>query len=766
MLTLFNDFSRENFTEAESNNEPTHNPYTAIVLNPDENAFKVISGVFKDKKDVYEKLAKKGYVVRKVLETSIFNWIEKNAKNNLEAYAMFSTAFSKWRGNNLLSDYYVKLLNDIPQLNRERQKGNPNSKGKTKDRKESVLSEDQRYYKAPEVDTEYASKHDLLIYPIGLNGERDPKYANNPISTTIYTFENANRQDYTKRFDDPNFYRLMFRLMKIDAIGGGDYRHPIVHPAFEIVVDNNFKNPDRITSRELLSQYQSKNKSPTYKWIPDDSPRATMLAAIKRLQDSLQKAKEEGTADEVKALTYQLNDLNRRYGLEVTDKTPYYTSDEQKRIKELKKQIFEINSEKLPPNISKQEIRDIWAERSYKIADLKLEIEKIKEKANERIKANARAPISNVYKAELASQLDDMEAQLDKNQSIVPANPRQGGDSEGNFLDQLDRKRQLQDKIKKLLDKKNSKEPVKLKKDKEERILGTLTLNANQAKKLGYDSSLDMSPYRKKNEATVNQGVDVMYNTQGLGGNPMDVYPTSNGVLPVVGTFLEDTTHNELNPELFEGNKLKSDVREALLNIADKYKESLELPFEPIDIYFTGSCANYNYNDKSDIDLHLVYDFENAGINAEILSKYLQSAKKVFNDKYDITIKGIPVEIGAENSAEPLVTSGIYSVMNDNWVKEPTEKNKEIVEPEEPYFQAIVNEIEKAIQSQDSQVIGDLWKRLGQLRKDSLAQEGEFGAGNMMFKKLRNEEFLTRLKDAYYNSVSQDLSLEALEEII
>ena len=686
VLTLFNNFSRENFTEAESNNEPTHNPYTAIVLNPDENAFKVISGVFKDKKDVYEKLAKKGHVVRKVLETSIFNWIEKNAKNNLEAYAMFSTAFSKWRGNNLLSDYYVKLLNDIPQLNRERQKGNPNSRGKAKDKKESVLSEDQRYYKAPEVDTEYASKHDLLIYPIGLNGERDPKYANNPISTTIYTFENANRQDYTKRFDDPNFYRLMFRLMKIDAIGGGDYRHPIVHPAFEIVVDNNFKNPDRITSRELLSQYQSKNKSPTYKWIPDDSPRATMLAAIKRLQDSLQKAKEEGTPDEIRALTYQLNDLNRRYGLEVTDKTPYYTSDEQKRIKELKKQIFEINSEKLPPNISKQEIRDIWTERSYKIADLKLEIEKIKEKANQRIKNNVRAPISNVYKAELASQLDDMEAQLDKNQSIVPANPRQGGDSEGNFLDQLDRKRQLQDKIKKLLDKKNSKEPVKLKKDKEERIPGTLTLNANQAKKLGYDSSLDMSPYRKKEEATVNQGVDVMYNTQGLGGNPMDVYPTSNGVLPVVGTFLEDTTHNELNPELFENNKLKSDVREALLNIANKYKESLELPFEPIDIYFTGSCANYNYNDKSDIDLHLVYDYENAGINSEILSKYLQSAKKVFNDKYDITIKDIPVEIGSENSAEPLVTSGVYSVMNDNWVKEPTERNKEIQSLKNPIF--------------------------------------------------------------------------------
>ena len=82
-----------------------------------------------------------------------------------------------------------------------------------------------------------------------------------------------------------------------------------------------------------------------------------------------------------------------------------------------------------------------------------------------------------------------------------------------------------------------------------------------------------------------------------------------------------------------------------------------------------------------------------------------------------------------------------------------------------PYMNELINEIESAIQSHDSEVIGNLWKSLGELRKASLAEEGEFGSGNLMFKKLRADGYLERLKDAYYNSASQELSLESLEEI-
>jgi hypothetical protein len=114
--------------QEDSENTENYEPYTGIVLDPEDNLFKTVSGVFKDKKDFYKKLTSRGYVVRKVFEKVVFDWIEENAQSNLDAYMLYSTAFSKWRGNNMLDEYYVKLLNDVPKLNRERQKGNPNTR--------------------------------------------------------------------------------------------------------------------------------------------------------------------------------------------------------------------------------------------------------------------------------------------------------------------------------------------------------------------------------------------------------------------------------------------------------------------------------------------------------------------------------------------------------------------------------------------------------------------------------------------------------------
>ena len=114
----------------EDNYGSNYETYRGIIFSPEENAFKVVEGKFRDKKDMYEKMVKKGYVLRKCFEKRIFDWIEKNSPNNLIAYLMFSTAFSKWRNNNLLSEYYVKLLNDIPAINREGRKGDPQSRGK------------------------------------------------------------------------------------------------------------------------------------------------------------------------------------------------------------------------------------------------------------------------------------------------------------------------------------------------------------------------------------------------------------------------------------------------------------------------------------------------------------------------------------------------------------------------------------------------------------------------------------------------------------
>ena len=67
--------------------------------------------------------------------------------------------------------------------------------------------------------------------------------------------------------------------------------------------------------------------------------------------------------------------------------------------------------------------------------------------------------------------------------------------------------------------------------------------------------------------------------------------------------------HDELNPLLWQNNRLKPDVSDKLLKIAKFFMNFLDIP----DLNFThitisGSNAAYTYTNKSDIDLHILVD--------------------------------------------------------------------------------------------------------------------------------------------------------------
>ena len=54
--------------------------------------------------------------------------------------------------------------------------------------------------------------------------------------------------------------------------------------------------------------------------------------------------------------------------------------------------------------------------------------------------------------------------------------------------------------------------------------------------------------------------------------------------------------HQDLNPQLFDGDQIKPDVRRALLRIADDFREYLGLNASQIDdITVSGSNAGYTY---------------------------------------------------------------------------------------------------------------------------------------------------------------------------
>lgn len=824
--------------------------YTGIVLDKEKNEFKVIKGKFRDKKDFYEKASKRGLILRKCFESTVWNWIEQNAPDDLTAYLMYSTAFSKWRGNNILSDYYVKLLNDIPQLNRETRKGDPNSKGKPSNgwyestmTNKYIINEAFDYetlkkrYLARKEDT--TSPHKVSIYPINYNGEIDKTSNRHPLVLDILTYDS---NEGINKFYDPKFLREFWYNVQRNVFNG-DY------PAFALFVDDDRSNYTIISYEQLLSLYQYVVKKKEH----TDAP--TTRTALKRLNDNItqiktdiknvmlaqQEAKEQGDYNEaaklgkvLEALKAEKQVTSNKVATIRNSEEHKYTQEEKERARELKQNLYDLNHHVKQSAFTKEDREELKRE-------LEAELKAIDDKAFER---RIRKDYNLNTKHGMTKEIDRLKDKLAINSNPVPSNPIHGGSPEDTFLSALNRKRRDEEKLKKIYNKMSLKEPVTLKNPQKQVVINKDKYNTLQnAKKSNleqhnnmvfksptqpenhsdvvstfnqllvnldngftkedvekmskdiiqeylksnteYNSPVDVRRYfnsnptvyynllnkkaqsfQKKESAYVNQGVDSMLIDQ----NKED-FSNSKGILPMAGKIVENEieeayTHSELNPNLFEGDKLKRDVKNALLEVANTFEESLDLPIAPVDIYFTGSSANYNYNDQSDIDLHLVYDFEKVGIHAEIVSKYLQAAKKVFNSKYNVKIKGIPVEVGAENLHEPLVTTAIYSVLKDQWVKKPTNAEIEIANPDMPAFNKITSEIEDAIQSQDSSVMGEVWKFLGKLRKDSLAKEGEFGPGNALFKKLRNMGFLTRLKDAYYSNKSKELSLESLEEII
>ena len=221
--------------------------------------------------------------------------------------------------------------------------------------------------------------------------------------------------------------------------------------------------------------------------------------------------------------------------------------------------------------------------------------------------------------------------------------------------------------------------------------------------------------------------------------------------------------HEQLNKKLWNGLELKPDVKEKLNEIAEAFKEYLDIPEDAIlDIRITGSSASYNYTEYSDLDLHLIIDYEKVHEDCPLVEGYLWSYKSQFNANHDISIYGVPVELYAEDSKQEAISNGVYSLMEDRWLKEPKKipptDNDEDVQAK---YQELKDAIDKC---DDSEVANELLDKIYTMRKSGLAEVGEFSTENMAFKLLRNDGSIDKLKKLKKEKVDKQLSLESYNE--
>jgi hypothetical protein len=218
--------------------------------------------------------------------------------------------------------------------------------------------------------------------------------------------------------------------------------------------------------------------------------------------------------------------------------------------------------------------------------------------------------------------------------------------------------------------------------------------------------------------------------------------------------------NDTLNPAIWAGEKMKPEVRERLLVIAEDFKQSLGLSdLEVKDITVSGSNAGYTYTPHSDIDLHLVVDIPQADESA-VYRELFDAKKYQYNDQHNITIGGYDVELYVEDARKQPVSQGIYSVLNGDWVKIPRKVratvNDEAVRSK---FEDVGHRIESAIASGNSAVIEELTKKIKNMRQAGLDAHGELGPENLAYKMLRNQGMIKKLYDARMAAQDAEFSL-------
>jgi predicted nucleotidyltransferase len=228
----------------------------------------------------------------------------------------------------------------------------------------------------------------------------------------------------------------------------------------------------------------------------------------------------------------------------------------------------------------------------------------------------------------------------------------------------------------------------------------------------------------------------------------------------------------ELNPSIWNGkddkSKLKPEIRERLLEIAYEYIDFLDVDIVVTDIILTGSLSNYNWSKYSDFDLHIVANFSQYPENqVELYEKLFNLKKMIFNDKHDITIKGYEVELYVQNETESHFSSGVYSVLFDEWANVPKKEDvtidKELLKEKAKQWMNIIDNLLDSIQDEETQVAKKMIQKykdkIKKYRTCGLEKGGEYSPENLVFKILRRNGYIEKLYTKGNEIIDKKLSM-------
>ena len=223
------------------------------------------------------------------------------------------------------------------------------------------------------------------------------------------------------------------------------------------------------------------------------------------------------------------------------------------------------------------------------------------------------------------------------------------------------------------------------------------------------------------------------------------------------------TFHDKLNPKLWNGTKLRPEVKQQLEAIADDFLQEMGIhDLDVRDITVSGSNAAFSYTNHSDLDLHILVNISDLP-HSEIYKELFHAKKTLYNDTHDITIHRVPIELYVQDASEPVVSLGEYSIKNDEWLKIPTKRRANFDQnATKAKYEKLLDIVKQAIASNNLNKIQKVLKKIKQYRQAGLDKGGEFGPENLAFKALRSQGLITQLYALRDKLHSQRLSIEGM----
>ena len=234
--------------------------------------------------------------------------------------------------------------------------------------------------------------------------------------------------------------------------------------------------------------------------------------------------------------------------------------------------------------------------------------------------------------------------------------------------------------------------------------------------------------------------------------------------------------HDELNEDFWnqEEQRLDPEIRQKLLAIANDFWGSLEVgDAEYDDITFTGSLAAHNYSQFSDVDLHILVDFSDVDDKVDLVREYFNAMKSIWNRLHDILIKGYEVEIYVQDVNDPHEAQGLYSVLNNNWIKKPVldkqDFDKDNIKKKAAGLMDQIDRLQPLIDEgkyEEAEKYADkLKEKIRKMRKTGLETVGAYSVENLAFKVLRRNDYLGKLSDAKREAYDKMLSIKEQQNL-